>query len=246
MTDETNLLMAETLQKTQANPKPANGKPDGLPAKFWDAEKQEIRVETLLKSYLLLEKKLAGTVDLPNDEASRKKFLKAAGVPDTSEEYQIDIRDELFEPDPELNKRLHAKGFTSEQVQEVYDLATEKMIPMILDMAAEFQAEREIKRLIEHFGGEEQWREVSRQMLAFGKKNLSAPVLEGLSGSFEGVMALYKMMQSDEPATLGHADPAISGSEKDLQAMMRDPKYWRDRDPAFIARVTEGFRQLYG
>lgn len=27
--------------------------------------------------------------------------------------------------------------------------------------------------------------------------------------------------------------------------MMNDPKYWRDKDPAFIAKVTEGFKNLY-
>ena len=30
-----------------------------------------------------------------------------------------------------------------------------------------------------------------------------------------------------------------------LRALMRDPKYWRERDPAVVARVTEGFRRLY-
>jgi len=34
--------------------------------------------------------------------------------------------------------------------------------------------------------------------------------------------------------------------DKELQSMMRDPKYWRDRDPAFVAKVTEGFKNLYG
>ncbi len=28
--------------------------------------------------------------------------------------------------------------------------------------------------------------------------------------------------------------------------MMRDPKYWRDKDPAFVAKVTEGFKSVYG
>jgi hypothetical protein len=28
--------------------------------------------------------------------------------------------------------------------------------------------------------------------------------------------------------------------------MMRDPKYWRDQDPSFIAKVTEGFKRMYG
>lgn len=28
--------------------------------------------------------------------------------------------------------------------------------------------------------------------------------------------------------------------------MMRDPKYWRDQDPSFIKKVTEGFQKVYG
>lgn len=34
--------------------------------------------------------------------------------------------------------------------------------------------------------------------------------------------------------------------ELELQSMMRDPKYWRDQDPSFVAKVTEGFQKLYG
>jgi hypothetical protein len=28
--------------------------------------------------------------------------------------------------------------------------------------------------------------------------------------------------------------------------MMRDPKYWRDKDPSYVAKVTEGFKKMYG
>lgn len=35
-------------------------------------------------------------------------------------------------------------------------------------------------------------------------------------------------------------------SDADLQAMMRDPRYWRDQDPTFVSKVTEGFQKLYG
>jgi hypothetical protein len=117
---------------------------------------------------------------------------------------------------------------------------------MILDIAAEFQADREIERLVKDFGGQEQWREVSRQLLAYGRKNLPGPVLEGLSGSYDGVMALYRMMKGDAPAILPDAKTAAPASELEIHAMMRDPKYWRDKDPATIAKVTEGFKQLYG
>ena len=36
-----------------------------------------------------------------------------------------------------------------------------------------------------------------------------------------------------------------SMSEATLYEMMRDPRYWRQRDPEWIARVTKGFRELY-
>ena len=28
--------------------------------------------------------------------------------------------------------------------------------------------------------------------------------------------------------------------------MIRDPRYWRDKDPAFINQVTQGFQRRYG
>jgi len=34
-------------------------------------------------------------------------------------------------------------------------------------------------------------------------------------------------------------------AETDLHAKMRDPRYWRDRDPDFVAEVIEGYRQLF-
>lgn len=196
MTDDKNLLHN-------------TNKPEGLPDKFWDGEKGEVRLDALLKSYLELEKRMASSVPEPTDDETRARFLKAAGVPAKPEDYQVNVKDNLFDPDMDLNSRLHAKGFTPEQVQEVYDLAVEKTVPMILDMAAEFQAEREIERLVEYFGGEDQWREASRQMLAFGKKNLPPQVLQGMSSSYEGIMALYKMMQSDEPQTIGAKGKAV-------------------------------------
>lgn len=211
-------------------------KPDGLPDKFWDAEKGEVRADALLKSYLELEKKMSAS----------SASLLMANVPNSPDEYEIAVKDNLFEPDVDMHARLHSKGFTSEQVQEVYDLAVEKMVPMILDVAAEFQADREIERLKDHFGGDDQWNEMSRQMLSYGQRNFSPEVLKGVSSSYEGVMALYQMMQSDEPQTLGARGQSVSSNaSKDLQSMMSDPKYWRDKDPAFIAKVTEGFKNMY-
>lgn len=232
---ETNLLEAQPVVK-----------PEGLPEKFWDAQSQSVRTDDLIKSYCALEKKLSAGFAMPEDPEGRLKIMRALGVPESPDGYQITMKDNLLQPDAAVNQRLYDKNFTPEQVQEVYDLAAERLVPMILDIAAEFQAEREIERLVEHFGGAEQWKEVSRQLLAFGRKTLPPAVLQGMSGSYDGVMALYRMMKGDAPAMLDGAKADTGLTDAELQKLMRDPKYWRDRDPATIAKVTEGFKQLYG
>jgi hypothetical protein len=202
-------------------------------------------VDALVASYLALEKKLSQMLPMPQNDDDRKRLYKAIGVPDTADEYQITVPNNLFDVDTDLNKRLHGKGFTPEQVQEVYDLAAEKMVPLILEMASEFQADRELERLVKEFGGLDRWKETSRQLLAYGKKNLPPDVLDGMACSYEGVMALYKMMKADEPGMKVKADASQASDEADLIAMMKNPKYWRDKDPTFIAKVTAGFEKIY-
>lgn len=206
--------------------------PINIPEKFRDPESGAVNTDSLLKSYLELEKRLSAQ----------------PGCPASPEEYEVDTSHGLFTADPDINGKLHEKGFTTEQVQAVYDLAAEKFVPMILELAGEFQADREVERLVSAFGGKENWAEVSRQLLAYGKQNLPADVLENLSSSFEGVMMLYRMIKGeggDRPG-LGREQGSAPKGEGDLRSMMRDPRYWKQRDPAFVAKVTEGFKSMYG
>lgn len=202
-----------------------------IPEKFKDPETGAVRMEALLQSYKSLEKKMSS---MPK-------------APKSPQEYCVKCEHGLFDADEDINRRLFEKGFTQEQVQEVYDLAAERLVPMVMEMAADFQADKEIEKLINHFGGSEKWKEVSRQLLTFGQKNLPADVLDTLASSYEGVMALYRMMKGEEPK-LGKnsSGQGSKAPELELQSMMRDPKYWRDRDPSFVAKVTEGFERLYG
>ncbi|MCB9963716.1 MAG: hypothetical protein H6855_06525 [Rhodospirillales bacterium] len=204
-----------------------------IPEKFKDPETGDLRVDALLKSYLALEQKLSERGPLP---------------PQQVEDYCIDCSHGLFEPEDHINQRLFAKGFTQEQAQEVYDLAAEKLIPLIMDIAAEFQAEREMERLEEQFGGADQWREISSLLLNYGRHNLPPELLKGLASSYEGVMALYQMMTGDAktkaPSPRAEIKPSVT--EEDLHSLMRSPKYWREKDPSVIARVTKGFQSLYG
>lgn len=212
-----------------------------IPDKFKDPETGELRVDALLKSYIALEKKLSEMVSMDDKE----QIMKLAGRPDTPDEYSVDVSHGLFDIDPDLNTKLHGLGFTLEQVQAVYDLAAEKLVPLILELNSEFQADREVDRLIQEFGGPEKWKNVSKQLLAYGEKNLPTQVLSSLSGSYDGVMALYRMMKVQEPGMKTRSEGDRNIGEKDLHAMMRDPKYWQKKDPAFIAQVTKGFEEIY-
>ncbi len=203
-----------------------------IPAKFKNPETGEVRLGDLVKSYSELERKLSGQPRPPKSH----------------DEYCVDCSHGLFQPDAELNKRFHERGFTNEQVQFIYDIAAEKMVPMIMDVAADFQAEHELEKLVEHFGGPEKWQQVARQLLAFGQKKLPRDVLDTLASSYDGVIALYDMMKGEGQVSVSESlrGDGTDRNTLDLQSMMRDPKYWRDQDPSFIAKVTEGFKKLYG
>nr|WP_165772064.1 hypothetical protein [Niveispirillum lacus] len=220
-------------------------RPEQVPAKFWDPATGSIRVEALLKSYLELERRMSTPAD---PVAEKSRLLSLLGVPEKPDGYCIRCDHGLFEPDAEINNRLHGAGFTPEQAQLLYDLAAERMLPLLGEMAAGYQAEAELEKLASHFGGTEKWLELSGQLLAWGQRNLPAPLLEALSGTADGVMALHRLMAegSGEPKPLrseGQTDTEVAG---DLNRMIADPRYWRDRDPTFIAKVTEGFRRAYG
>jgi hypothetical protein len=249
---------AEDLAASHAAPEPTrdlgepartpSDRPAGVPEKFWDREAGTIRTDALLKSYVELERKLGSMVALPGDDdpEGRERLRRALGVPATIEDYQIEARDELLEPTPEINARLHQAGFTQEQAQLVYDLAAEHVLPLIDDAIGELHAERDAERLAKQFGGDASWQNMARQIRTWGEANLTGEVYRTLAASYDGVVAMHQMMQAREPSVLQEANgPQVDVDQASLTRMMRDPRYWRERDPALVAQVTEGFQRLY-
>lgn len=233
--------LAEQVQEPPA-------RPDGVPEKFWDREAGAVRTDALLKSYVELERKLGSMVPLPSedDQEGRERLRRALGVPAAADEYRIEARDELLEPTPELNARLHEAGFTQEQAQLVYDLAAEHVLPLIDDVMGELHASRDFERLAQHFGDDAAWQNMARQIKTWGQANLAEDVYRTLAASYDGVLAMHQMMQAREPAVLQDADgPKSEIDEATLTRLMRDPRYWRERDPVIVAQVTEGFQRLY-
>jgi hypothetical protein len=228
-------------------PKPS--RPMGVPEKFWDGEAGCVRTDALLKSYLEIERKLGSMIALPADDGDsegRSRLHRALGVPDGPDDYQIAARSALVESSPEINAKLHAAGFTPQQAQLVYDLAADHLLPLVDELLDEFGSARDSERLAHRFGGTEAWRALASQIRTWGRANLSDEVFATLSASYDGVLAMHQMMQAPEPAVLhdGEGTQATPDAPT-LSQMMRDPRYWRDRDPAVIAKVTDGFRRLY-
>lgn len=222
---------------------------DAIPEKFRDPQTGELRVDLLLKSYRALEQKLAGSVSVPGDDAddeTRSRFLRALGVPEHPEDYQITFKDPALWPDQEVNRRLHAAGFTPAQAQLVYDLACDHVAPQLHAMAGEFRYRGERERLIQRYGGEARWRESARALEAWGSRNLPPQVFDALASSYEGILAMEAMMQGSDPSLpKGGAGGDEMLNEDQLVSLMRDPRYWKKRDPEILAKVTEGFRRLY-
>jgi hypothetical protein len=211
---------------------PARQRPEDIPEKFWDGERGEIRTEALLKSYTELERKMGSMASLD--------------IPPSPEEYAIKIDDPLLQSDPDINGRLHAAGFTRQQAQLVYELAAERLTPMIAEVASVFEAENQIRHLVDHFGSAEKWRQAAQQITAWGKSSLPGQVFKALATTSEGVLAMHRMMSEGEPSLVrGGSTANAVPTEVELKEWMRDPRYWRDQDSAFIEKVREGFRKLY-
>ncbi|MFO1129302.1 MAG: hypothetical protein U1E66_12820 [Rhodospirillales bacterium] len=238
MTD--NLLTAgasgtdDPTSEARTAPKATPGKrPPLLPDKFWDEKTATVRLDALIKSYLDLERKLSS---IPPRE-----------IPERPEDYVIDLRSDLLTVDPEVNKRLHQAGFTGDQAQLVYELACEHLLPMISELAVLFEADNQLQRLDSHFGGRERWREVARQIDAWGRAHLPRSVFEALASTYEGVITMHRMMSEGEEPGLMRDGSRAAGvpTDGELRTMMRDPRYWRDQDPTYVGKVREGFRRLY-
>lgn len=231
---------------------PANcavSRPEGIPEKFWNEADGEVRTDALLQSYLELERKLGGTLPLPRDDGDEeqiRRLQEALGRPASADDYAIETGHDLFTANPEVNKRLHEAGFNQQQAQLVYDLAVEHVAPVIGEAFEELHASREIDRLRDRFGGEETWGKLSKQLKNWGEAHLADDIFETLASSYDGIVVLHEMMAKSEPELAGDGAGGLSELTEDtLNEMVRDPRYWRDRDPDFIARVTDGFRRLF-
>ncbi|MCB2055467.1 MAG: hypothetical protein KDE35_14645 [Geminicoccaceae bacterium] len=223
-------------------------RPADLPEEFWDDTQGTIRTDALIASYVALEHKLDRSLVLPDEDDAEgwDRLFEAVGRPSSPDGYAIEPPHPLLTVDPEVTQALHEAGFNQKQAQLVYDLAASRLLPTLENALGDIEASREKHRLVEHFGGEERYARLSGQMRRWADSRLRPEIADVLGSSFEGVCALYEMMKRQEPELLadGTGD-SLAVSQAQLNQMIADPRYWRDRDPDFVSRVTDGFRRLY-
>ncbi len=231
-------------EQNSETPPPA-ARPDYVPEKFWDTQAGQVRVEALSKSYGELERKLSGMVPGPKSPEWEQNWRRAMGVPETAEGYGISLRDDHLAVDADVNRRLHAAGFTPAQAQLVYDLAAERLVPLVREYADGYRAEIAREKLVAEFGGAAKWEALAPQIARWGQANLPGPVYEALASTPEGVRALSRLMSSGEPDLNGIGGSLRPLDEEGLRKLMADRRYWRDHDPEIARVVSEGFRRLY-
>ncbi len=234
-------------------------RPGHIPEKFWDSKNQTVRIDALIKSYLELEKRFSklvhetamsekeGNLDTEHEMSVKPEEQKKGTYPKSPDEYAITCAHTYFKPDPELNAHFHELGMTNEQVQAVYDAALQKMIPFMMDMVSDMRAEQELNNVIAYFGGAEQWGEIAPRLYAFLQKNMPSDIAEKMAQSADGIKMVHRMMM----ASTGGVVPFGAGGKspqtiEQIYALMRDPKYWRDHDPAIMEKVSSGFGDYYG
>ena len=146
-----------------------------------------------------------------------------------------------------IRKHLGNIGVNEEQQSSIIHLATEHLLPVVETIVQHASEQLERANIVQHFGGDEKWRIVSQQIKSWAEANLDTHTYAHLCGSASGVKTIHRMMKDQEPRLV----PARTASgptldEDSLKAMIRDPRYWRDKDPAFVENVTNLFRARFG
>ena len=75
----------------------------------------------------------------------------------------------------------------------------------------------------------------------FGKKYFDGtPEQQDINRKLLAVLAEYRK-------SLAQCGPARKDlTDENLRQLMRDPRYWRDRDPEYVRKIENGFKKLYG
>jgi hypothetical protein len=223
--------------------------PEYIPEKFWDIERNEIKVEELGASYKALEQKLGmRTEDLVRQVQEDYENQRKSSVPESYEVRLPEVPEDVeitVDPEQELVKSWQQICRDNGLSQEVFDQGVAAFVNN--EIAGLPNLQEEMAKLGDNA------RERIEAADLWSKKYLSTDsydVIANLASTAEGVKALEEIMSLSRSKPLPNTNTVIDVEldERDLQSMMKDPRYWKEgmKDPAYIAKVTNLYQKKYG
>lgn len=223
--------------------------PEYIPEKFWDTERNEIKVEELGASYKALEQKLGmRTEDLVKQVQEDYENQRKSSVPESYEVRLPEVPEDVeitVDPEQELVKSWQQICRDNGLSQEVFDQGVAAFVNN--EIAGLPNLQEEMAKLGDNA------RERIEAADLWSKKYLSTDsydVIANLASTAEGVKALEEIMSLSKSKPLPNTNTVVDVEldERDLQSMMKDPRYWKEgmKDPAYIAKVTNLYQKKYG
>jgi len=223
--------------------------PEYIPEKFWDTERNEIKVEELGASYKALEQKLGmRTEDLVRQVQEDYENQRKSSVPESYEVRLPEVPEDVeitVDPEQELVKSWQQICRDNGLSQEVFDQGVAAFVNN--EIAGLPNLQEEMAKLGDNA------RERIEAADLWSKKYLSTDAYDAianLASTAEGVKALEEIMSLSKSKPLPNTNTVVDVEldERDLQSMMQDPRYWKEgmKDPAYIAKVTNLYQKKYG
>jgi hypothetical protein len=185
-------------------------RPEWVPEKFWDADKKEVRVEALAKSY----------------SEAEKRIHQKAEPPET---YEIKNGDDIVELDDKDIEQFRTLGLTNDQAQGLVQWFQSEIVPEIADA----RVATEKARLANLWGMQDEGKDstaLEQRMLkvqSWAKANLPESAVKEAAKSAHGINSLYKMMESGYKG--GQPESTTPRRSKaELEALMQDERYYND------------------
>lgn len=209
-----------------------------MPAKYWDADKGEVRVEAMSKSVTGLEKRMRD-IGLP---------------PETVEGYKFEVPKELtdlgIEIDPAMTAEFRTKalelGLTQKQYEGVM-AAHFAGIADASDQVGQFSAAKARTTMLAHYKTEEAMTKAVQRAYATAAAFLPEASLDKIlatAGNVPEVMIILDAVGKEMAEDPGvHPDAILDGESLDTlmrgKAGDKDAPYWNAEDPRHKAVVAK-------
>ena len=211
-------------------------RPEWLPEKYKTPE-------DLANAYKALESKL-GTKeeDMRNAILEEIQSQAFSDRPETANDYQLpDTIDETQAVDNDLLRWWAEHSFENGYSQSEFEQGIEMYAQAMMGSQPDLEAEA--AKLGDN--AEARIQAASNFANKFFPEN-ALPAIERMCESAEGIIALEAIQEALKDGSFsGNATPMAGVSEGDLREMMRDPRYWQEKDPHYIKQVTDGWQRLH-